>query len=167
MKLLLSQVCNFVQVQVQFSGSLMSNSLQPHGLQHTRPPCPSPTPRVYSNSCPLNWWCHAPSVVPFSCLQSFPASVYFQMSQLFTSGGKSIGISASTSILLKNTQDWSPLEWTGWISLQAKGLSKVSPTPQFKNINFWSSAFFLVQLSHPYMTTGKIIALIRWTFVAK
>ena len=143
MKLLLSQVCNFVQVQVQFSGSVMSNSLQPHGLQHTRPPCPSPTPRVYSNSCPLNRWCHAPSVVPFSsCLQSFPASVYFQMSQLFTSGGKSIGISASTSILPMNIQVWFPLKWTDWISLQSKGLSRV-----FSNTTVQKHQFLSTQVS--------------------
>ena len=113
---------------VQFSRSVMSDSLQPHGLQHTRPPCPSPTPGVHSNSCPLSLWCHptiSSSVVPFSHLQSFPASGSFQMSQFFTLGGQSIGVSASTSVLPMNIQDWSPLEWTGWISLQSKGLSKV------------------------------------------
>ena len=114
---------------VQFSHSVMSDSLQPHGLQHTRPPCPSPTPRVYPNSCPLGQWCHptiSSSVIPFSsCLQSFPASGSFQMSQLFTLGGQNIGVSASTSILPMNTQDWSPLGWTSWISLQSKGLSRV------------------------------------------
>ena len=107
----------------------MSDSLQPHGLQHARPPCPSPTPGVYSNSCPLSQWCHptiSSSVVPSSsCPQSFPASGSFQMSQLFISGGKSIGISASTSVLPMNTQDWSSLGWTGWISLQSKGLPRV------------------------------------------
>ena len=106
----------------------MSDSLWPHGPQHTRPLCLSPTPRVYSNSSLLSWWCHptiSSSVVPFSsCLQSFPASGSFQMSQLFTSGGQSIGVSASTSVLPVNTQDWSPLGWIGWISLQSKGLSK-------------------------------------------
>ena len=100
-----------------------------HGLQHARPPCPSPTPRVYSNSCLLSRWCHATilsSVVPFSsCLQSFPASGSFHMRQLFTSGGQSIGVSASTSVLPMNTQVWSPSRWTGWISLQSKGLSRV------------------------------------------
>ena len=114
---------------VQFSHSVMSNSLRPHELQHTRPPCPSPTHRVYSNSCPLSQWCHptiSSCVIPFSsCLQSFPASGSFQMSQLFTSGGQSIEISASTSVLPMNTQDWSPLGWTGWISLQSKELSRV------------------------------------------
>ena len=103
---------------VQFSHSVVSDSLRPHGLQHSRPPCPSSTPRVYSNSCPLSQWCHptiSSSVVPFSShLQSFPASGSFQMSQLFTSGGQSIGVSVSASVPPMNTQDWSPLEWTGW-----------------------------------------------------
>ena len=107
---------------IQFSRSVVSDFLQPNGLQHTRPPCPSPTPGVYSNSCPLSWWwCHptiSSSVVPFSShLQSFPASGSFQMSQLFTWGGQSIGVSASTSVLPMNIQDWFPLGWTGWISL--------------------------------------------------
>ena len=118
---------DFKVYSVQFSRSVMSVSLQPHGLQHTRPPCPSPTPRDYSNSCPLSWWCHptiSSSVVPFSSrLQSFPASGSFLMSQLFTSGGQSIG--ASASVLPMNIQDWFPLGWTGWISLQSKGLSRV------------------------------------------
>ena len=102
---------------VQFSRSVVSNSLRPHGLQHTWPPCPSPTPRVYSNSCPLSQWCHptiSSSVIPFSsCFQSFPASGSFQMSQLFTSGGQIMGVSASTSVLAVNIQDWFPLGWTG------------------------------------------------------
>ena len=105
----------------------MSDSLRTHGLQHTRPPCPSPTPRVYSNSCPLSRWCHPTisSVIPFSsCLQSFPASGSFQMSQLLASGGQSIGGSATTSVLPMNSQDWFPLGWTSWKSLQSKGLSK-------------------------------------------
>ena len=125
---------------VQFSCSVMCDSLQPHESQHARPPCPSPTPGVYSNSCPSSWWCHpaiSSSVVPFSSYpQSLPASGSFSMSQLFTRGGQSIGVSASASVLPMNTQDWSPLGWTGWISLQSKGLSKESsPTPQFKSIN--------------------------------
>ena len=124
---------------VQFDHSLVSNSLRSHGLQHARPPCPSPTPRVYSDSCPLSQWCHPTilsSVAPFSsCLQSFPASGSFQMSQFFTSGGQSIGVSALASVPPMNIQDWSPLGWTGWISLQSKGLLKSSPTPQFKSIN--------------------------------
>ena len=107
----------------------LSDSLQPHGLQHTRPPCPSPTPGVYSNLCPLSQWCHSTissSVLPFSShLQSFPASGSFQMSWFFVSGGQSIGVSASTSVLPMNIQDWFPLGWTGWISLQPKGLSRV------------------------------------------
>ena len=114
---------------VQFSRSVMSDSLWPDGLQYARPPCPSPTPRVYSNSCPLSQWCHptiSSSVIPFFFhLQSFPASGSFQMSQLFASGAQSIGVSASTSVLPMNTQDWSHLGWTCWISLQSKGLSRV------------------------------------------
>ena len=105
---------------VQFSHSVMSDSLQPQGLQHSRPPCPSPAPGVHSNSCPSSWWCHpiiSSSVVPFSCLQSFPASGFFPRSQFFTSGSQNIGVSASASVLLMNIQDWSPLGWTGWISL--------------------------------------------------
>ena len=131
---------------VQFSCSVMSDSLRPRALQHARPPCPSPIPRVHPNPCPLSQWCHpiiSSSVIPFSsCPQSFPASGSFQMSQLFTSGGKSTGVSASTSVLPMNTQDWSPLGWTSWISLQSKGLSKESsPTPQFKSINSSALSF--------------------------
>ena len=122
---------------VKFSHSVMSDSLRPHGLQYARLPCPSPTPRVYSNSCSLSRWCHpiiSSSVVPFSShLQSFPASGSFQMSQFFASGGQSIGVSASASILPMNIQDWFPLGWTDWISLQSKGFSKVS-----FNIIFWN-----------------------------
>ena len=118
-----------ILISVQFSCSFVSDSLRPHELQYARPPCPSPTPRVYPNPCPLSWWCHptiSSFVVPFpSCPQSFPATESFQMSQLFTSGGQSIGGSASTSVLPMNTQDWSPFGWTGWISLQSKGLSRV------------------------------------------
>ena len=111
---------------------------------------------------------HLILLVPFSsCLQSFPASGSFPMSQLFTSGGQSIGVSASASVLPMNTQDWSPLGWTGWVSLQSKGLSESFPTPHFKSINSWHSAFFIVQLSNPYMTTGKTTALTRWTLLAK
>ena len=121
----------------------MSDSLQPHGLQHFRPPCPSPTPGVYSNSCPLSRWCHptiSSSVIPFSRLQSFPASGYFQMSQFFTSGGQSIG--ASASVLPMNIQDWFPLGWAGWVSLQSKGLSRV-----FSNTTVQKHQFFGAQLS--------------------
>ena len=114
---------------VYFSRSVMCNSLRPHGLQHARLPCPSPTPGAYSNSCPLSRWCHptiSSSVVPFSsCPQSFPASRSFPISQLFVSGSPSIGVSATTSVLPMNTQDWSPLGWNGWISSQSKGLSRV------------------------------------------
>ena len=114
---------------VHFSRSVVFDSLQPHEPQHAKPPCPLPTPGVYPNLCPLSWWCHPPissSVVPLSSYpQSFPPSASFQMSQLFTSGGQSIGVSASTSVLPVNTQGWSPLGWTGWISLQSKGLSRV------------------------------------------
>ena len=112
---------------VQFSRSVVSDSLRPHESQYTRPPCPSPTPRVYSNPCPSSWWCHptiSSSVVPFSsCPQFIPASGSFPMSQLFASGGQSTGVSTSASDLPMNTQDWSPLGRTGWISLQSKGPS--------------------------------------------
>ena len=122
----------------------MSNSLRPHGLQHARFSCPSPTPGAYSNSCPLHWWCHpttSSSVVPFSsCPQSFPASGSSQMSQLFASGGQSIGVSASASVLPMNIQDWFPLGWTDWISLLSKGLSRVSKTT-VKSINSSSLSF--------------------------
>ena len=118
-----------IDISVQFSCSVVSDSLWPHESQHTRPPCPSLTPRVYPNSCPLSWWCHptvSSSVVPFSsCPHSFPASGSFPKSQLFASGGQSIGVSASTPVLPMNTQDWYPLRWTGWISWQSKGLSRV------------------------------------------
>ena len=124
----------------------MSDSLQPHESQHARPPCPSPTPGVHSNSCWLSQWCHptiSSSVVPFSsCLQSFPASGSFQMSQFFTSGGKRIGVSASASVLPMNVQDWLPLRCTGWISLQSKGLSRV-----FFNTTVQRHQFFSTQLS--------------------
>ena len=124
---------------VQFSPSVVSDSLQPLELQHIKPPCLSPNPRVYSNSCPLSRWCHpaiSSSVVPFSsCPQSLPVSGSFPMSQLFTWGGQSTGVSASASVLPKNTQDWSPLEWTGWISLHPRDSQESSPTPQFKSNN--------------------------------
>ena len=131
---------------VQFSHSVVSDSLQPHELQHARPPCSSPTTGVYPNSCPLSWWCHpaiSSSVVPFSsCLQSFPASGSFPISQLFTSGSQSIGVSASASVLPMNIQDWSPLEWTGWISLKSKGLLRI-----FFNTTVQKHQFFSIQLS--------------------
>ena len=131
---------------VQFSLSVLSNSLQPHEPQHASPPCPSPTPGVHPNPCILSQWCHptiSSSVIPFSsCPQSFPPSVSFQMSQLFVSGGQCIGVSASTSVLPMNIQDWSPLAWTGWISLQSKGLSRV-----FSNTTVQKHQFFGAQLS--------------------
>ena len=137
---------------VQFSHSVVSHSLRPHGLQHSRPPCPSPTPGVYPNSCPLSRWCHSTissSVVPFSsCPQSFPASGSFAMSQLFTSGSQSIGVSASTSVLPVNTQDWSPLGWTGWISLQSKGLSRVSSNTTVQKHQFFCTQLSLQSNSH-------------------
>ena len=130
---------------VQFSLSVVSDSLQPHESQHTRPPCLSPTPRVYPNLCPSSRWCHptiSSSVIPFSsCPQSFPASGSFQMSQFFASGGQSIGVSASISVLPMNTQDWFPLGWTGWISLSPRDSKKSSPTPQFKHINSSALSF--------------------------
>ena len=124
---------------VQFSCSVVSDSLRPHEPQHTRPPCPSATPGVHPNPYPLSRWCHptiSSSVVLFSpCPQSFPASRSFQISQLFPSGSQSIGVLASTSVLPRSTQDWSPLGWTGWISLQSRDSQESSPTPQFKSIN--------------------------------
>ena len=130
---------------VQFSRSVISDCLRPLGLQHARPPCASPTPGIYSDSCPLSRWCHptiSSSVIPFSCPQSFPASGSFQTSQLFASGGQSIGVSASTSVPPMNTWDWSPLGWTGWISLQSKGLSRI-----FSNTAVQKHQFFSAQLS--------------------
>ena len=134
------------RTSVQFSHSVVSDSLQPHELQHSRPPCPSPTLRVYPNPYPLSRWCHpaiSSSVVPFSsCPQSFPASGSFPVSQLFTWGGLSTGVSASTSVPPMNTQDWFPLGWTGWISLESKGLSRV-----FSNTTVQKHQFFGAQLS--------------------
>ena len=145
---------------VQFSRSVMSDSLGPHGLQHARPSWPSPAPRVYSNSRPLSRWCHPAilsSVIPFSCCpRSLSASGSFQMSQPYISGGQSIGVSASASVLPMNTQDWSPLGWTGWVSLQSKGLSRVFSNTTVQKHLFSSALSLIVQLSHPYMTTGKI-----------
>ena len=135
-----------IHTSVQFSHSVMSNSLQPHRPQHIRPPCPSPTPGVYPNPCPLSQWCHptiSSSVIPFSShLQSFPASGSFQRSQFFASGGQSTGDSASTSVPPMNTQDWFPLGWTDWISLQSKGLSRV-----FSNTTVQKHQLFGAQLS--------------------
>ena len=137
---------------VQFSRSAVSNSLQPHGLQHARPPCPSPTPGVYSNSCPLSQWCHpniSSSVVPFSsCLQSFQASGSFKISQLFTSGGQSIGVSASASVFPMNIQDWLPLGLTGWISLLSKRFSRVFSNTVVQTYQFFGTQLCLWSTSH-------------------
>ena len=152
---------------VHFSHLVMSDSLPPHELQHTRPPCPLPAPRLHPNPCPLSWWCHpgiSSSVVPFySCPQSVPAPRAFQMSQLFASGGQSIGVSASNehSGLISFRMHWLDL-------LAVKGtLKSLLQHHSSKASILLHSAFFIVQLSHPYMTTGKTIALTRWTFVGK
>ena len=132
-------------LSVQFICSVMSDSLQPHESQHARPPCPSPTPGVHPNPCPSSWWCHPAilsSVVPFSCPQPLLASESFPMSQLFAWGSQSIGVSALASVLPKNTQGWSSSEWTGWISSQSKGLSRV-----FSNTIVQKHQFFSAQLS--------------------
>ena len=150
----------YMCLSVQFRHSVVSNSLRPHDLQHARPPCPSPTPGVHPKSCASCRRYHSAissSVVPFSsCPQSLPAW-----------GGQSIGVSASASVLPMNTQDWSPLGWTGRISLQSKGLSRVFQHHSSKASILRCSAFFIVQLSHPYMTSGKTIALTRQTLVGK
>ena len=136
---------SYQAMQVQFSRSVVSDSLRPHESHHARPPCPSPTPRVHTNSCASSLWCHpaiSSSVVPFSCPQSLPASESFPMSQLFTWGSQSIGVSALASVLPMNIQDWFPLGWTGWISLQSKRLSRV-----FSNTTVQKHQFFDAQLS--------------------
>ena len=136
----------YIFSSVQFSRSVVSGSLWPHEPQQARPPCPLPTPGVYPNSCPLSRWCYptiSSSVIPFSsCPKTFIATGYFQISQLFASGGQSIGVWASTSVLPMNAQDWSLLGWTGWISLQSKGLSRV-----FSNTTVQKHQFFGAQLS--------------------
>ena len=138
---------------VQFSHSVMCDPLWPHGLQHARLPCPSPSPRARSNPCPLSRWCHptiSSSVVPFSsCLQSFLASEFFPVSQFFASGGQSIGVSAWTSVLPMNSQDWFPLGWSGWISLQSKGLSRVFSNTTVQSINSLALSF----LHRPTLTS--------------
>ena len=134
------------KLTVQFSGLVVSDSLRHHELQHARPSCPSPTPRVYSDSCPSSWWCHptiSSSVIPFSSFpQSLPASGSFPMSQLFAWGGQSTGVSALASVLPTNSQDWSPSRWTGWISLQSKRFSRV-----FYNTTVQKHKFFSAQIS--------------------
>ena len=157
---------------LSFSHSVLSDSLQPHELQHTRLPCPSLSPGVFSDSCPLSWWCHptiSTSVSPFfSCPQSFPTSGSFPVSQLFASGGQSI--EASASVLPMNIQDWFPLGWTGWISLQSKCLSRVFSSTIIQKHLFLDaqpSHILLTVFLHPYMTTGKTIAFTIWIFVGK
>ena len=151
----------------------MYDSLRPHELQHSRPPCPLPTPGAYSNSCPLSRWCHpdiSSSVVPFSsCPQSFPASGYFPMSQLFASGGQNIGVSASTSVLPMNIYSGLISFRIDWFDLHAvQGtLKSLLQHHSSKASILRCSVFFIIQLSHPYMTTGKTIALTVWTFEAK
>ena len=151
--ILYHECCVFL---VQFSHSVVSNFLQPHESQHARPPCPLPTPRIYSNSCPLSWWWHSKisySVIPFfSCLQSLPASGSFQMSQLFASGGQSIGVSASVSVLAMNIQDWSPLGWTDWICLLSKGLSRVFSSTTIRKYQ-WICGLFSV---HTFYNTTQV-----------
>ena len=138
---------------IQFSHSVMSSSLRPHELQHVRAPCPSPTPGVHPNPCPLSQWCHptiSSSVIPFSsCPKSFSASGSFQMSQLFRTGGLIIGVSASTSVLPMKTRDWCPLRWIGWITLQSKGLSRVFSNTTAQNISSSELSF----LYSPTMTS--------------
>ena len=159
-----------INSSVQFSRSVMSNSLRPHESQHARPPCPSSTPRVHSNSCPSSQWCHptiSSFVVPFpSCPQSLPGSEFFPMSQLFAWGGQSTGVSALASFLPKNIQGWSPLEWTG-SPCSPRDSQESSPTPQFKSINSLALSF----LHSPTLTSiqdhRKTIALTRRTFVGK
>ena len=142
---------------VYISCLVVSYSLRPHESQHARPPCPSPTPRVYSNSCPSSRWCHpaiSSSVIPFSsCPQSLPASGSFPMSQLFSWGGQSIGVSASASVLPVNTLDWSPLGWTGWISLQSKGPSRVFSNTTVQKHQFFGAQLF--SLSNSQLTDCK------------
>ena len=156
---------------VQFSHSVVSNSLWPHESQHTRPPCPLPTPIVYSNSWASSWWWSpaiSSSAVPFSsCPQSLPASGSFPMNQPFTWGGQSIGVSASASVPPMNTQDWSPrMDWLDLLEVQGT-LKSLLQHHSSKASILQLSAFFIVQLSHPYVTTGKTIALTRRTFVGK
>ena len=153
-----------------FSCSIMSDFLWAHGLQHARPPCPSLTPRVCSNSCPLSWWWHpaiSSSVIPFHCFQSFPASWSFLISQLFTSGGQSTGASASSPVLPMNIGLISfRMDWLDLLAVQGT-LKSLLQHHSSKASVIWYSALFTVQLSHAYMTTGKTIPLTKWTFVSK
>ena len=161
----------FFFCSVQSSRPVVSDPLRPHELQHARPPCPSPAPRVYPNSCPSSRWCHptiSSSVVPFSsCLQSFPTSGSFQMSQLFTSGSQNIGVSASNqSFQWTPRTDFLRMDWLDLFAAQGP-LKSLLQHHSSKASILQCSAFFIVQLSHPYMTAGKTIALTRWTFVDK
>ena len=154
-----------IVISVLFSCSVVSSPLRSHESQHAKPPCPSPTHRVHSNLCPSSWWCHPAisySVVPFSsCPQSLPASGSFPMSQLFARGGQSTGVSALASVLPMNTQDWSPLGWTGWISLQFRGLSRV-----FSNTTVQKYQFSGAQLSSQSNSHSTIVlfCLYFWIF---
>ena len=159
-----------IRCSVQFSRSVVSDSLRPHRLQHARPPCPSPTPGVYPNSCPLSLWCHptvSSSVVPFfSRLQSFPAPGSFPMTQFFASDGQSTGVSASASVLPMNIQNWFPfrMDWLNLLSVQGTVKSLFQHHSSKASI-LWCSAFFIVQLSHQYMITGKTIPSIEWVML--
>ena len=159
-----------LEMLLLFSCPIISNSLWPHGLQHARLPCPSPSPEVHPSSCPLLWWCHPAnsfSNALFSfCPQSFPASETFRMSQLFASDNQNTGVSALASIFPMSIQGWFPLRLTGLILLLSKGLSGVFCSTQFKDINS-SALHLLYQLSQPYVTAGKTIALTTWTFVGR
>ena len=155
----------------RFNRSVMSKFLRSHGLQHDRRPCPSPTPKAYSNSCPSSWWCHptiSSSVGPFSsCLQSIPASGSFSVSQFCASGGQSIEVSASALVLPMNIQDWFPQDGLVGSPFSPRDSQESSPTPCLEVSILQHSAFFILQLSHPYMAIGKTIALTRQTFVGK
>ena len=160
-----------IYFSVQFSRSVMSNSLQPHESQHPRPPCPPPTPGVHSNSRPSSQWCHPAilsSVVPFSsCPQPLPASGSFPLSQLFAWSGQSIGVSASTSVLPMNTQDWSPLVWTGWVSLQSKGLSRVFSNTTVQKHQFCSVQLSLRSNSHIQTQSGLLPASAKRSYTSE
>ena len=165
-----NSIC-YVVCSVQFSRSVMSDSLQPNGLHHDRACSSSPTPGAWANSCPSSWWFHptiSSSVILFSsCLQSFAVTGSFLMSQFFTSVGQSTGGSISASVLPVNIQVWVPLGWLGGSPCSARHSQQTCPTPEFKTINCSSLTFLMVQLSHLYMTNGKIIALIILKFSAK
>ena len=162
-------VMSLLEYMLLLSHSVMSSSLRPHGLQHSRLPCPSLSPRICSNSCPLSLWFHPTisSSVALFCPQSFPAPGPFPMSQLFVSGGQSITASASASVLPVNIQDWFPSGLTIWSLCSPKDSQESSPTPQSKSINSLARSLFYDPILTSYMTTGKTTALMRWTFVGK